>query len=41
MPLFKVEIVMEEDSIEDAEDHLLSLSGSDLLEHLQEEEWKY
>jgi len=38
MPLFKVVIYMQEDSIEDAEDHLLSLSDSDLLEHLQEQE---
>ena len=38
MPIYKVEIVMEENSMQDAEEHLLSLSGSDLLEHLTEEE---
>jgi len=38
MPIYKIEIVMEENSMQDAEEHLLSLSGSDLLEHLTEEE---
>lgn len=38
MTLYKLVVVIDEDNLEQAEDHILSLSGSDLLEHLQEEE---
>ena len=38
MTVYKLVVVIEEDNLEQAEDHILSLSGSDLLEHLQEEE---
>ena len=40
MTIYKLVVVIEEDNLEQAEDHILSLSGSDLLEHLQEEEQK-
>ena len=38
MTVYKLVVVIDEDNLEQAEDHILSLSGSDLLEHLQEEE---
>jgi len=37
MTVYKLVVVIDEDSLEQAEDHILSLSGSDLLEHLEEE----
>ena len=38
MTVYKLVVVIEEDNLEQAEDNILSLSSSDLLEHLQEEE---
>ena len=38
MTVYKLVVVIDEDNLEQAEDYILSLSGSDLLEHLQEEE---
>ena len=38
MPLYRVIIEVNEPSLEDAEEHILSLSGSDLVDEISEVE---
>ena len=38
MPIFRVVIEVDEPSLEDAEDHIQSLSGSDLVDEIVEVE---
>ena len=38
MPIYRVVIEVEESSLEEAQDHILSLSGSDLVDEIVEVE---